>query len=240
MRSRFVLSLGAAALVLSGCCKADSNASATPPSPGSTAVASENGPGSPASREALHDPSKATEKAPELYKAKFATTKGDFVIEVHRDWSPNAADRFYNLVRIGFYDGIRFFRVVDGFMAQFGIHGDPGVMAKWRSSRIPDDPPKQSNKRGFVSFAMAGPGSRTTQVFINYVDGNARLDPMGFAPFGQVVSGMDVVDSLYKGYGEAAPKGKGPDQTRMQTEGNAYLEKEFPQLDSVKTATIVP
>jgi peptidyl-prolyl cis-trans isomerase A (cyclophilin A) len=185
----------------------------------------------------LGDPSSLNEKAPPVYKAKFDTSKGTFVIEVHRDWSPNGADRFYNLVKNGYYNDVRFFRVIDGFMVQFGISGNPDLSAVWREARIPDDKVKESNQRGYVSFATAGPGTRTTQVFINFGD-NAGLDGQGFSPFGQVVSGMDVVDALYKGYGEGAPRGRGPDQGRMQTEGNAYLMTDFPKLDYVKKATI--
>lgn len=179
-----------------------------------------------------------TQTAPATFQAKFETTQGSFVIEVHREWAPLGADRFYNLVKNGFYDDIRFFRVISGFMAQFGISGDPKVSAVWREARIQDDPVKQSNKRGFVSYAMAGPNTRTSQLFINFGD-NSRLDGSGFAPFGQVVSGMDIVDKLHSGYGEAAPRGMGPDQGRVQAEGNAYLDKDFPKLDRVKKATIV-
>ena len=162
------------------------------------------------------------------------------MIEVHRDWSPKGADRFFNLVKLGYFDDTRFFRVVDGFMAQIGIHGDPAVNAKWREANITDDVPAgHSNKRGFVSFAMAGKDSRTTQFFINFVDTNARLDSMGFTPFGQVVEGINVIDALYKGYGEGAPSGKGPSQGRIQSEGNAYLKKEFPELDYVKEAKVL-
>lgn len=185
----------------------------------------------------MRDPASLTQRAPDAFKARFTTTKGEFVLQVRREWSPLGADRFYNLVKSGFYDGVKFFRVVDGFMAQFGVHGSPDVSSKWARARIADDPPKQSNKRGFVSFAMAGPGSRTTQIFINLVD-NARLDGMGFAPFAEVTSGMDVVDKLHKGYGEGAPAGSGPSQGRIQTEGNAYLERDFPLLDAVKTARV--
>ena len=183
------------------------------------------------------DPAKATAKAPAVFKVKMSTTKGDFVIEVHRDWAPNGADRFYNLVKNGFYDQLRFFRVIDGFMAQFGIHGDPVVSAAWRNARIPDDPVKQSNKKGYITFATAGPGTRTTQLFINFAD-NQALDAQGFAPLGRVVSGMNVVEKLYNGYGEGAPSGRGPEQGRLQMEGNAYLEKSFPKLDYIKTASI--
>lgn len=185
----------------------------------------------------LANPAALTEKAPATYKARFDTSKGPFVIEVRRDWAPNGADRFYNLVKNGFYDDARFFRVIPGFMVQFGINGDPSLSALWREARIKDDPVKQSNKRGFITFATAGPDTRTTQAFINFAD-NAPLDGQGFAPFGQVVSGMNVVDALYSGYGEGAPRGRGPDQGRLQREGNAYLASGFPQLDYIRKATI--
>lgn len=177
-------------------------------------------------------------QAPDSFRARFETSQGDFVISVHRAWAPRGADRFYNLVRSGYYDDVRFFRVVSGFMVQFGIHGDPQVSAAWREQHIPDDPVRQTNARGTISFATAGPGTRTTQVFINF-GRNDRLDGMGFAPFGQVVEGMDVVDKLYAEYGEGAPRGRGPDQGRLQMEGNAYLKRSFPKMDYVKRATIV-
>jgi peptidyl-prolyl cis-trans isomerase A (cyclophilin A) len=185
----------------------------------------------------LGNPSALTEKAPALYKVRFETSKGPFVVEVHRDWAPNGADRFYNLVKNGFFDDARFFRVISGFMVQFGINGDPSVSAPWRNATIKDDPVRQSNKRGFITFATAGPDSRTSQVFINFAD-NSRLDGQGFAPFGQVTSGMNIVDALHSGYGEGAPSGRGPDQGRIQREGNAYLKKDFSNLDYVKKATI--
>ena len=185
------------------------------------------------------DPARATERAPEVFAARFTTTQGDFVIEVHRSWAPLGADRFYNLARIGFFDDTRFFRVVEGFMVQFGIPGDPVVAAKWRGTGIPDDPVTQSNLRGFVTFAMAGPNSRTTQIFIDY-NNHPRLDASGFAPFGKVVKGMEVVDALYKGYGEGAPEGHGPNQERIQTEGNPYLDSEFPKLDRILKTEILP
>jgi peptidyl-prolyl cis-trans isomerase A (cyclophilin A) len=187
----------------------------------------------------LLDPASLIEKAPDVFKAKFDTSKGAFVIEVHREWSPLGADRFYNLVKNGFYDNVRFFRVVSGFMAQFGLNGDPKVSAAWKPARISDDPVVQSNTRGMVSFAIAGPNTRTTQLFINYVD-NVRLDSMGFSPFGKVIEGMEVVDMLYPGYGEGAPRGAGPAQDRITSEGNEYLNAGFPQLDYVKTARIQP
>lgn len=183
-------------------------------------------------------PAKLTETAPATFKAKFATSRGDFVVEVRREWAPLGADRFYNLVKNGYFDGVRFFRVVSGFMVQFGISGDPALNSIWREARIPDDPVKQPNKRGYITFATAGPNSRTTQVFINFKD-NVFLDGMGFAPFGQVVKGMEVVDKLYADYGEGAPQGNGPNQMRIQAEGNAYLEREFPKLDHVVKATLL-
>jgi peptidyl-prolyl cis-trans isomerase A (cyclophilin A) len=185
----------------------------------------------------LGNPAALTEQAPATYKARFDTSKGVFVIDVRREWAPVGADRFYNLVKNGFYDENRFFRVISGFMVQFGINGNPQVSTPWRNAQIKDDPVKQSNKRGFITFATSGPNSRTTQVFINFGD-NSRLDGMGFASFGQVSSGMNVVDQLYSDYGEGAPQGRGPNQGRMQGEGNAYLTKDFPNLDFVRKATI--
>jgi cyclophilin family peptidyl-prolyl cis-trans isomerase len=185
----------------------------------------------------LKNPASLTEKAPETYKTTFDTSKGVFVITVHRAWAPLGADRFYNLVKNGYYDDCRFFRVLDDFMAQVGINGNPSVQGAWRNARIADDPVKQSNKRGFASFATAGAGTRTTQFFINFKDNSASLDK-GFAPFGEVTTGMEVVDKLYSGYGEGAPRGRGPDQGRVQAEGNAYLNKDFPKLDYIKKATI--
>ncbi|HXD44506.1 MAG TPA: peptidylprolyl isomerase [Pseudolabrys sp.] len=185
----------------------------------------------------LADPAALTEQAPAAYKAKFETSKGTFVIQVTRAFAPAGADRFYNLVKNGYFDDTRFFRDIAGFMVQFGINGDPALNAKWRVARIPDDKVTQSNTRGMITFATSGPNARTTQVFINFGD-NRNLDGMGFAPFGRVVSGMEVVDKLYSGYGEGAPNGAGPDQNRIQTEGNAYLTRSFPKLDYVKKATI--
>ena len=185
----------------------------------------------------LSNPASLNEKAPDVYKVKFDTSHGTFEIEVHRDWAPNGADRFYNLVKNGFYNDTRFFRVIKGFMVQFGISGNPKISQVWRNANIPDDPVEESNLRGFVTFATAGPNTRTTQVFINYGD-NPSLDGQGFAPFGKVIWGLDVVQHLYSNYGEGAPRGEGPDQSRVQTEGNAYLQKNFPQLDYIKKATI--
>ncbi len=188
----------------------------------------------------LLDPSlpEWSQAAPAEFKVKFATSKGDFTVVVQREWAPRGADRFHNLVKNGFFDDTVFFRVISGFMAQFGIHGSPEVSAAWKSATIQDDPATQSNVRGMLSFAMRGPNTRTTQIFINYRD-NSRLDSGGFAPFGKVVEGMEVVDALYNGYGEGAPSGRGPVQPRIQAEGNAYLKADFKELDYVKTARIV-
>jgi peptidyl-prolyl cis-trans isomerase A (cyclophilin A) len=178
-----------------------------------------------------------TTPTPARFQVKFETTRGDFVVEVERDWAPQGAARFHELVTNGYYDDQRFFRVLKGFVVQFGIHGDPATAAAWRSKKIDDDPVKSSNVPGAVTFATAGPGTRTTQVFINSGD-NAQLDRMGFAPFGRVTQGMDVVDKLYSGYGEGAPRGQGPEQGRIQGEGNAYLDRDFPKLDRIVKASI--
>ena len=185
------------------------------------------------------DPAKLTEKSPETFKAVFDTTKGKFTIEVTRALAPNGADRFYNLVKSGYFTDIAFFRVIPGFMCQFGINGDPSVSAKWREASIQDDPVKDSNARGTITFATAGPNTRTTQLFINFGN-NANLDRQGFSPFGKVTEGMDVVDKINSEYGEGAPNGRGPSQGRIQGEGNAYLKRDFPNLDYIKSATLVP
>jgi peptidyl-prolyl cis-trans isomerase A (cyclophilin A) len=176
-------------------------------------------------------------RAPDQYTVELDTTKGAILIDVRRDWAPNGADRFYELVKKGYYTDVAFFRVVNGFMAQVGISGDPSVNVEWRAKPIADDPVRASNTRGTVTFATSGPNSRTTQFFINFVD-NSRLDGMGFAPFGKVKD-MAPVDALYDGYGEGAPSGRGPSQGRMQTEGNSYLRESFPKLDYIKSAKII-
>ena len=181
---------------------------------------------------ALRAPSKLKEVAPATYRANFDTTAGSFVVEVHRDWAPKGADRFYNLVKHGYYDDSRFFRLIPNFMVQFGINGNPAIQRFWQNANIPDDPVTQTNKRGAITFATAGPNSRTTQVFINFRN-NPGLDKQGFAPFGEVISGMEAVDKINSQYGE------GPEQGRIQAEGNRYLMKAFPKLDVIKTATIV-
>ena len=181
---------------------------------------------------ALTTPAKLTETAPPVFKANFDTSKGMFVIEVHRDWAPLGADRFYNLVKNGFYDDVRFFRVIPNFMAQFGMNGNPAIQTAWKNAQMKDDPVKQGNKRGFVTYGKTSlPNSRTTQLFINFRD-NTNLDPQGFAAFGEVVTGMNVVDQIYSGYGDD------PDQSLITSQGNAYLMKQFPKLDYIKTATI--
>ena len=191
-------------------------------------------PAAPLNAVAVPDPDKAVEKAPEKYKAKFTTSKGDFVLDVTRAWAPQGADRFYNLVKIGFFDETRFFRVVPGFVVQWGIHaqGEP-VMSKWRNANIPDDPVKESNKAGTIVCATSGKDSRSTQVFINFED-NARLDEMGFAPFGKISEGMDVVKQINAEYAQKAA------QPLIQSQGNAYLNREFPNMDFVKKAEIMP
>jgi len=177
-------------------------------------------------------------KAPERFKARFTTTQGTFTITVTREWAPLGADRFYALVRSGFYDDARLFRVLSGFMCQFGIPADPAESALWKEATIPDDPAIESNTRGRVTYAISGPNTRTTQLFIN-TSNNRRLDRQGFAPFGQVTEGMEVVDKFYDGYGEGAPNGSGPSQERMEKQGNPYLQADFPKLDYIKKAEIV-
>jgi peptidyl-prolyl cis-trans isomerase A (cyclophilin A) len=181
----------------------------------------------------LH-PATLKAKAPATYAVSFATTKGTFVITVHRAWAPRGADRFYNLVRAHFFDGVSFFRVDKGFVAQFGISGTPAVSKAWRTASIPDDPVKTSNAKGTITFADAGPNTRTTQVFINLAANNS-LDTEGFAPFGVVTSGMNVVGKLYGGYGDRASA----DQQQITLQGNAFLKKHFPRLDHVETAKLV-
>lgn len=189
---------------------------------------------------ALLQPSLAVEKAPETYKVKLETTKGEVVIEVTRAWAPNGADRFYNLVKIGYYDGVVFFRVIEGFMAQVGMHGDPAVQAAWSKATIPDDPVLQSNTRGMVTFAAtSAANSRTTQFFINFGDNTSLKQHGPFAPFGRVVEGMAVVDTLYSGYGEGAPRGRGPSQGEIARQGNAYLKASFPELDAITRASLL-
>jgi peptidyl-prolyl cis-trans isomerase A (cyclophilin A) len=192
---------------------------------------------------ALRDPSLANEQAPEVFRVRFQTSRGAFVIEAHRAWAPLGADRFYNLARIGFYDGTAFFRVIrdpQPFVAQFGISGDPEVTAHWMFEKIRDDPLVKSNVRGAVTFAKIDKDSRTTQIFINYADNSRTLDILNvFPPFGMVIEGMEVVDALYAGYGDSPTAGRGPLQGRILAEGNVYLKRDFPKLDYVERATIL-
>ena len=188
-------------------------------------------------QQALTDPTLVEDRAPEEFHVQFQSTKGEFTIAVHRRWAPNGADRLYNLARIGYFEDVAFFRVVDGFMVQFGLHGQPEVNQAWRAAQIPDDEVQRSNTRGKVTYAMAGPDTRTTQIFINYGD-NSQLDGDGFAPIGEVIDGMDVVDSLYSGYGDGPPMGRGPDQGRIQQQGNDYLREQFENLDYIESVTV--
>ena len=188
---------------------------------------------------ALLRPALLKDKAPETYQVKFETSRGDFTVSVTRAWAPLGADRFYNLAKHHFFDNESFFRVLKGFVAQFGISAYPPVNAVWEKATIKDDPVTQSNKKYFLTFATAGPNTRTTQLFINLAD-NPRLDGMGFAAFGQVTDGMNVIDTLYADYGEGAPGGSGPNQDEIQKQGKPYLDKNFPKLDYVKTTTLTP
>jgi len=192
-------------------------------------VASAQAPAAP--KPSLMNPASLSEQAPASFKARFDTSAGEFIVTVTRAWAPAGADRFYNLVKNGFFDGARFFRVVPGFMVQFGIHGDPDIQRNWQNASIKDDPVTQSNRRGTITFATRGPNTRTTQLFINF-GSNGGLDKQGFAPFGEVTTGMASVDKINAQYGEQ------PNQGSMQANGNAYLNKEFPKLDFVKKATI--
>jgi peptidyl-prolyl cis-trans isomerase A (cyclophilin A) len=191
-------------------------------------------PKTPQKDSSLLHPETLKAKAPEEFDAKFVTTKGEFVVHVKRAWAPLGADRFYNLVKHHFYDGASLFRVVSGFVVQFGLGPDPAVNKAWDTAKINDDPVKASNKLGFVTYAMAGPNTRTTQIFIN-LGNNARLDTMGFAPFGEVTSGMDVVKQFYADYADQPTNHQG----EITNQGKAYLDKNFPKLDSIKTAVIV-
>lgn len=212
--------------------------SATPGAPAAPAAPAPVGDGK--EHPAMKNPALATLKAPEKFSVRFRTTKGDITLQITRAWSPIGADRFFNLVKIGYFKDIAFFRAVPNFMAQFGIHGDPAVNNVWRDASIQDDPPAgQSNKKYFLTFAKKGmPNSRSVQFFINFKD-NAMLDGMGFTPIGEVVQGKENFDKINTQYGEGAPRGMGPDQMRVQTEGNAYLKKDFPALDYILSAEVL-
>jgi peptidyl-prolyl cis-trans isomerase A (cyclophilin A) len=209
----------------------------TPP-PAKTAAAPKSGTATktgaaPRMNPALLNPAGLNAPAPPLYRVKFATDKGDFVAEVHTDWAPLGAKRFYNLVKNRFFTGAPFFRIVPNFIVQFGLTGDPAVNKAWFSANIKDDPVKQHNTRGTLVFATAGPNTRTTQLFINLRDNTGSLDPQGFAPFGTITEGMEVVDALNKEYGEQ------PDQGAIQDQGKAYYDAKFPRLSKITSATII-
>lgn len=228
-----VISVAAVMLALTSTAFADEKVKPTTADESATAMENEANP-------ALLDPALATERAPDAFRVDLETTKGDVVILVNRSWAPNGADRFYNLVKIGYYDNVAFYRVIKGFMAQCGFNGDPAITAAWSSVKISDDPVTQTNTRGMVTFAQpSAPNARTTQFFVNYADNSYLKDHGAFAPFGKIISGMDVMDSLYGGYGEGAPNGRGPSQAKIAGVGNAYLEENFPNLDYIKRARIV-
>ena len=234
MKTNFVSLLVLAAIAVPMCAQAPAASQPAAPKKPATAATAAKKPTTAASTgpdRALMNPALMKAKAPDTFKVRFTTTQGEFEVEVHRDWSPLGADRFYNLVKHGFFTNAHFFRVVPGFVVQFGLNASPKVNTVWRGASIQDDPVKQTNAKGSLTFATSGPNSRTTQLFINLAE-NGRLDGMGFSPFGTVITGMDVVEKLYSGYGES------PDQGRIQAEGKTYLDKEFPQLDSIKSAKI--
>lgn len=221
-------------LIASACEKAPAPPAKAP----DTVAAAPAAPAAPPSEALLRpDATKLFSAAPDSFAVHFVTSRGAFDLKVHRGWAPKGADRLYYLVSNNFYDGIRFYRVINGFMAQFGAAGDTAVAHVWADRKFNDDPVKHSNKRGTLTFATGGPDTRTTQLFINYRD-NAQLDAMGFAPLAEVTDGMTVVDSLYNGYGEGAPQGQGPDQGQLAREGNAYLIRQFPRLDYIVSARV--
>lgn len=234
MRQRLILPVvAAAAAFLAGCSEKP-----PPPSGAASAPLPAAADVKPPVRDAgknLIDPADPLfqKPAPDVYRVRFTTTKGEFDVTVRRAWAPRGADRFYGLARSGFLNDLRFFRVVPDFMAQFGIHGDPKVSERWTRATILDDPVKQGNTRGRISFAMSGPNSRTTQLFINFVDNAAKLDGQGFAAFGEVTEGMETVDAINAEYRES------PDQGQIQRAGNEYLDREFPKLDRIKSARVL-
>lgn len=222
MKVLFTILLSAAAVL------AQTPAKKTGAAPKSTA--SKTGTARPS---ALLNPAALNRRAPDLYRAKFVTTAGDFTVEVHRDWAPLGADRFYNLVRNRFFNNETFFRVVPNFIVQFGLSGSPAINHAWEKATIKDDPVKQHNTRGTLVFATAGPGTRTTQLFVNLRDNTSSLDSQGFAPFGTVTEGVENVDKIYAGYGER------PEQGSITDKGDAYLQKSFPNLTRITSATII-
>jgi peptidyl-prolyl cis-trans isomerase A (cyclophilin A) len=191
----------------------------------------------PSSEPKKSEPPKQDLPAPDTFKLNLDTSKGAVVIEIHKDWAPIGVQHLYELVNRGYYDGDRFFRVTRAYV-QFGVNGDPSVSSMWSTANLRDDPVKGSNTKGMVSYAKIGPNSRTTQLFVNMRDNSKELDKQGFAPIGKVVTGMDVVEGFYSAYGDMPPRGQGPDPTKIETQGNAYLDSRFPRLDFVKKATI--
>jgi cyclophilin family peptidyl-prolyl cis-trans isomerase len=187
-------------------------------------------------KEAPPKPAAKVEKTPDVFQVVFDTSKGNVTIDVHRDWAPIGVDHFYSLIQTGFYDGVRFFRVTHNYV-QFGINGDPATNGLWSTASLPDDKVKQRNVKGTLSFAHLGANSRTTQLFFN-MKNNKDLDKQGFAPIGKVIEGMDVVERFYSSYGEMAPRGQGPDPSKIEVQGNGYLDAKFPRLDYIKKATI--
>lgn len=222
--SRTTLCLGACALaflLLAGCGGSSPDEASTEP------------PSNP-----LLQPRSFTETAPESFQVRLETTKGGILIRVTRSWAPLGADRFYNLVKAGYYDGVAFHRVLKNFVAEWGIHGDPWVNAAWRQALMADEPVRESNTRGRLTFSKNTPNSRTVQVFIN-LKNNSSLDSQGFSPFGEVVEGMDVVESLYSEYGDGPPRGEGVYQAMAIARGDEYLNEEFPLLDRIERAVLV-
>jgi peptidyl-prolyl cis-trans isomerase A (cyclophilin A) len=227
MRALFLLPILGAALT------------AQTPAPKAPAKAPANAP-TPAVSSRLMHPELAKAKAPDLYRVKFTTAKGDFVVEVHRDWAPLGADRFYNLVRAGYFVGDGFYRMIPGVFVQFGIHPNPAVTKAWSTAPIKDEPRKQSNTPGTLVFAAGGPNTRTTQVFINFQDNSSLLDSGGFAPIGTITEGFDIMKNLYGGYGEMKEQGgAGPSQQAYSEQGRAYLDKSFPLIDKIVSATVI-
>ena len=227
-------SAAVALLVFAAACEKAPAPAAKAPEAAAPAAA----PAAPPSEALLHpDFAKFSAQGPDSFAVHVVTSHGAFDLKIHRNWSPKGADRLYYLFSNNYYDGIRFFRVINGFMAQFGMAGDPAVERAWKDLNLRDEPVTHSNKRGTLTFADAGPDTRSTQLFINFAD-NGPLDRSGFTPVGEVTNGMGAVDSLYDGYGEGAPAGHGPDQGRITQEGNAYLAREFPKLDFIVTAHV--
>jgi peptidyl-prolyl cis-trans isomerase A (cyclophilin A) len=231
MKSTLLAAALSAGLVASVCATAQTSPAPHKTAPKTSATHSTATAHAPAGRASLLKPATLNATAPAEFKVRFTTSVGDVVVQVHRDWAPLGADRFYNLVKNGFYSNAAFFRVVPRFVVQFGLSPNPAYSKVWQEARIQDDKVTHSNKRGTLVFATAGPNTRTTQLFINTVD-NARLDGMGFAPFGEVIEGMDNVDKIFPGYGQR------PDQDQIVAQGDAYITKNFPEMDKIKTAKI--